>query len=400
MVMVLICWLAIGLMLAGSLVWIHAGTFITANWIPLTLALAAIVAAVYWHLYAAVKQVEELAATTSEQAEWAPGEGWTKTRESDDGTTVVWELSDAAEPTPATTASELSQVEFLRRRLDEELRAKWQAQQLVLEGPADARLSGRVVRFDRKDEAATFGGLWLAVIDEDGSYQAVKLSGAFSDLVRVSEGDRVTLLATWRRGRLTWVELESRAACDEPLPEVNLPEPKGSDAAKQGGKLSTMDELDKAARDSGWGSLNHSKYRCPIAWHLTTSPKFRAKLFAGRAAEVQAIVREVAEAEGLRVIAAAAEVDHLHLLGVPKGKGGMPPTWVWSSWIGRFKARTSQRLKGLPGLEDFQWQVGYALTAVSGGRQGAEEALEVVKRYVESQGDNHHPEGNEPSDAT
>lgn len=125
----------------------------------------------------------------------------------------------------------------------------------------------------------------------------------------------------------------------------------------------------------------------PIAWHITTAPKGRAKAFEGKAREVQAILRAVAEAEGLRVIAVAAESDHIHLLGVPAGPGGMPPSWTWARWVGRWKALTSKRLKALSGLEAFEWQTGYSLTSVSGGRQGAEDALAVVRAYIEGQGE-------------
>lgn len=190
------------------------------------------------------------------------------------------------------------------------------------------------------------------------------------------------------------MEVEERAACAEPMPEVQIPELKSKDVAeKKDGQLPSMEDLEKATAGDGWGSLNHCKYRAPMAWHLTTSPKYRAKSFEGRAAEVQAILREVAEAEGLRVIALAAESDHIHLLGLPAGTGGMPPSWTWSRWVGRWKALTSKRLKALPGLEDFTWQVGYALTSVNGGKQGAEAALEVVRAYVEAQGDQGAEEG-------
>jgi REP element-mobilizing transposase RayT len=229
------------------------------------------------------------------------------------------------------------------------------------------------------------------VPDEDGNHQGIRIRGQVDDLARLCEGDAVQVAATWRYGRLTATEVEEHTPADEvgePVPEVRLPDvkPKVQDAANQDGKLPTMDELDKAAREGEWGALNHSVYRFMVPVHVTFSPKRRAKVFAGRAAEVQQVCREVAEAEGLNVIALAAEEDHLHLLGLPSGKGGCPPTWQWARWVGRFKALTSKKLKALPGLEAFQWQTGYAITAVHGGRQGAEQALEVVKRYVEGQG--------------
>ncbi|MNX94182.1 Transposase IS200 like protein [compost metagenome] len=316
---------------------------------------------------------------------WDDGSLWTRTQTSTGS--IVFENTGEEVPTPKASASEVDELEFLRHRLEEEIKAKWELQRRVLDGAATARFTGRVARIDAKSEEAKTRTVWLAVEDEDG-YQAIRLTAEAADLSYISGGERVTIACRWRRGHLVLWEIESCEDVEEPLPEVKLPEPKGkADDVGKDGKLPTMDELDAEARKGGWGALNHSVYRCPIAWHLTTSPKGRAKAFDGRAVEVQAILREVAEAEGLTVIACAAEGDHIHLLGLPSGKGGMPPTWVWSRWIGRWKSLTSRRLKSLPGLEAFEWQTGYALTSVAGGKQGAEEALEIVKRYVDAQGD-------------
>lgn len=303
----------------------------------------------------------------------------------DDCESEFVEFVDLTNPGRLAPPKPSPEIEFLKRRLDEEMHGKWAAQNQLID-PNTVRLSGRVARIDRKTEESAYGTLWLALPDLNEEFQAVKVQGAFTDLLGVSETDRVTLLANWKRGRLNWTDVESIEKTDEPMPKIELPDPKGKDPSKQDGKLPTMSELDKQSREGGWGALNHSVYRFNVPVHVTFSPKCRAKLFEGRAAEVQAICREVAESEGLNVIALAAESDHLHVLGIPEGAGGQPPTWVWSTWIGRFKALTSKRLKSLPGLEEFSWQVGYALTSVAGGKQGAEQALELVKRYVEKQG--------------
>lgn len=311
---------------------------------------------------------------------------WTITRKSDG--TEIWELDDGLQSERPLAPGDDSEVEFLKRRLEEELHAKWEARRLILDPPA-ARIAGRVARIEPHDPEANYKALWLAFPDGEGKYQAVKVRGLVSDLGMVSEGDALQVALTWKYGRLTLSEIENHLTADlaGPMPEVQLPDPKPKGASSKDGKLPTMDDLDKAAREGEWGALNHSVYRFQVPVHITMSPKYRAKSFEGRAVEVQAICREVAEAEGLSVIALAAEDDHLHLLGIPAGKGGCPPTWQWSRWIGRFKALTSKKLKDIPGLETFQWQVGYALTAVHGGKQSSEESLEVVKRYVMAQGD-------------
>lgn len=276
-------------------------------------------------------------------------------------------------------------VQKLRETLHDAHRRLWEAQAQLLE-PNTTRMVGRVARIDPLKDGERQATLWLALDDEHDRHQAIRLRAATDALQGLYVGARITLIAGWRYGRLSVIEVEGVRLVEDPMPEVKLPEAKPTEAKSQDGKLPTLDELEMAAREGGWGNLNHSVYRIPTPFHLTTSPKCRTKAFEGRAVEVQAILREVAEAEGLTVIAVAAEADHIHLLGVPAGAGGMPPSWQWSRWVGRWKALTSRRLKALPGLAEFEWQTGYALTSVHGGRQGAEDALEVVRRYVEAQG--------------
>ena len=388
-------------LILGAQTWIHFGDFIVAHGQVIVVGIGAILFLANYLLSPAPVRPSPPSVDTPEDTperilifdEGTDADGdWKAPPEQARGL-VVWEISDETEASPD---QDPEMVKFLRKRLEAEIRAKWLAQQLALLGPADARIAGRVARIDRKSEEALFGSIWMAVADDQDGHQAIKLQGAFADLGVVTEGDRLTLRAGWSRGRLTWMEVEAQEACEDPLPEVKLPEPKDKETASQDGKLPTMAELDKAAREGGWGALNHSVYRFPVPVHITMAPKGRAKLFEGKAIEVQGIMREVAESEGLRVIACASEGDHIHLLGMPAGKGGMPPTWQWSRWVGRWKALTSRRLKSLPGLEDFQWQTGYAINSVTGGKQGAEEALTIVRRYVEAQGDqgnDNYPKG-------
>lgn len=248
----------------------------------------------------------------------------------------------------------------------------------AFQGDAVARLRGRVVSWRRHSMALAvpngIGYQFLFVhVPDEGDRDELPI-GVMADLA-----------CRWSDSRLFVERVIDTQPCSDPLPE--LPQQHTPDLAEKDGQLPILDDLNKQSQGEGWGHLNHSAYRVPIAWHITTAPKGRAKAFEGKAREVQAILRAVAEAEGLRVISVAAESDHIHLLGLPAGPGGMPPSWTWARWVGRFKALSSKRLKSLPGLETFEWQTGYSLTSVSGGRQGAEEALTVVRAYVEGQGD-------------
>jgi REP element-mobilizing transposase RayT len=294
----------------------------------------------------------------------------------------------------------LQELKDLQERLDRESKARQEAEALALEGDAVARVRGRLGRVDTIDGQDGEVMLWLIVGDEyeddygdlqPGKPQAIRIRSPISRLWKLTDGCEIEAVCRFHRGRLTLDYFETITDSDGPLPEGVLPARYTQVLTGEKQRMTSLNDLDKDARRREWGSLNHCVYRVPIAWHLTTSPKYRRPVFDGIAAEVQAIVREVAEQEGLKVIALAAEPDHLHLLGIPEGPGGMRPTWCWSSWIGRFKALTSKKLKTLPGLSDFQWQVGYALTCVAGGKQSQEEALEVVKRYVEGQGDQTEP---------
>ncbi|MBM3270029.1 MAG: transposase [Candidatus Sericytochromatia bacterium] len=269
-------------------------------------------------------------------------------------------------------------------------------------GCAVARIRGRLGRLDPIGD--DFANVELLMIVEDAyedadgelrpsGHQVIRVRAKTHQVGRLTDGCQVSAACRFHRGRLVLDHLDEVTDTDAPLPEAKLPQ-RGRPTNRADGHLPSIDEAEKVSKLGPWGALNHSVYRVPIAWHIVMAPKFRARVFEGRSAEAQAIMRQVAEDEGLEVLAVAAEADHIHLLGRPAGKGGMPPNWVWSAWIGRWKATTSRRLKALDGLADFRWQVGYSLCSVAGGRQSAEEALAVVKDYVRGQGDQTH----EPDD--
>ncbi|MBU6427602.1 MAG: IS200/IS605 family transposase [Cyanobacteria bacterium REEB65] len=259
------------------------------------------------------------------------------------------------------------------------------------EGPAVARITGRLARVDPAGEGRA--DLWLiceddGYIDADGQprpgmHQALKVHARLADLVGlVCETTTPMLMIACRfhRGRLQLAELIDVRDTEEPLPNARVPERDRPN--KTDGMLIHPSELEKMQAKGGWISQAHSVYRIPVAWHLVTIPKYRARSLEGKAIEVQGILRAVAEAEGMTVLALAAEPDHCHVL-----LKGMSPKTRWSDFVGRWKAITSRQLKTLPGLEDFRWAVGYSLCSVAGGTQGAEAALAAVEEYILAQGD-------------
>jgi REP element-mobilizing transposase RayT len=264
-----------------------------------------------------------------------------------------------------------------------------------LDGPAVAWIRGRLGRLDPIGD--DFAYVELLLISEDayedadgelhpGGHQVIRVRAKTHQVGRLTDACEITAVCRFHRGRPVLDHFDEVTDTDAALPETKLPQ-RGRPTNRADGHLPSIDEAEKASKLGPWGSLNHSVYRVPIAWHIVMAPKYRARMFEGRSAEAQAIMRQVAVEEGLEVLAVAAEADHIHLLGRPAGKGGMKPTWTWSAWIGRWKAATSRRLKTLDGLEEFRWQVGYSICSVAGGRQSAEEALAVVRDYITKQGD-------------
>ena len=263
-----------------------------------------------------------------------------------------------------------------------------------LDGPAVARITGRVARVDPVGDDAAKVVMWVVAEDdgygdqEDGAqpdrYQAIRIMAVPSQLWRLSDCCEVEVLCRFHRGQLLLVSLESVREDDSPMPTCKIPARKlrAGDAANA--ELPTMAALDKLSREGEWGRLNHSVYRFQVPVHITFSPKYRRQCLLGREIEAQALLRHVIAAEGIETIAAAVENgDHVHLVLRHTGPG-TPPNWSWSKFVGRVKALTSRLYKQFD--PDFEWQVGFAITAIHGGRQGAEQALAAVRAYVEGQG--------------
>lgn len=256
-------------------------------------------------------------------------------------------------------------------------------------GPAVAVIKGRLARIDTiPDKQEVF--CWVISEDEgylddygeprQGLYQSIRIKAELSKLSSLmSEYPMVTAVCIFHRGILTLDYLEDVRDCDDELPNARLPK-RDIQGNSADGHLVPLDSLNKLG-EGGFQSLNHSVYRIPVVFHITCCPKYRAKSFEGRAVEIQTILRYVSEQEGMKVIAVAAETDHIHLL-----LKGMTPKTCWSEWMANFKARTSARIKKLEGLEGFRWQVGYSISTVNGGKQTMDAALRAVEGYILAQG--------------
>lgn len=313
------------------------------------------------------------------------------------------ETLDLSSPFRRQAPKPSPEVAQLQRRLLEEINARREAEAKILHSPAVARITGRLGRIDPADETGAEVIMWLIASDQrdDGDnagrelYQAIKVRAKTAELSLATDACQLTILCRFHRGMLHLDAIEAIVDCADPLPEARLPQRKIAAANNADGKLPSMEDLNKSVNEGGWASLNHSVYRFQVPVHVTFSPKYRAKMLLGREVEAQLILRQVIEAEGVEAVAVAVENgDHVHLLLRHPG-AGTPPTWCWSKFVGRIKALTSKRFKSFD--TEFAWQTGFAITAVHGGRQGAETALSIVKSYVEKQV--HHEDPGGGSDA-
>ena len=262
-----------------------------------------------------------------------------------------------------------------------------------LDGAAVARITGRVARVDPVGDDAAKVVMWVIAEDEgtghddspqETRYQAIRIYALPSQLWRLSDSCEVEVLCRFSRGQLWLSSLESVREDDSPLPTCKVPARKLAAGDAANAELPTMDQLDNLSREGEWGRLNHSIYRFAVPVHIVFCPKYRRQALLGREIEAQALLRHVIREEGLEAIACAVEHgDHVHLVVRHPG-AGTPPTFCWAKFVGRIKALTSRLFKQFD--PEFEWQVGYSLTAVHGGRQSAEQALAAVRAYVENQG--------------
>lgn len=269
------------------------------------------------------------------------------------------------------------------------------------EGPATARIEGRLVRADKADDLGKVVDLWVCATDQyrndDGTFrdawQAIKVRAETIRLWALTDGCNLVLQRQFHQGRLVLDEIESIEECAEPLPEVRVPKRKVEVLNQADSHLADIADLDKAAKAGGWGSLAHSVYRFAVPVHIVFATKVRSQCLLGPEAMAQLIIRQVVEAEPghVEVVAVAVENHsggHVHLVLRHSKPGGTPPTWAWPRFIGRIKALASRRIATLPELDDWPgFHDDYSITAVHGRRQGAEQALAAVEAYVRGQGD-------------
>ena len=81
-------------------------------------------------------------------------------------------------------------------------------------------------------------------------------------------------------------------------------------------------------------SLSHTKWNC--IYHIVFAPKYRRKVFYGeKRAEVGAILRQLCDWKGVRIVEAEVCPDHVHMLIE------IPPKVAASSFMGYLKGKSS-----------------------------------------------------------
>ncbi len=81
-------------------------------------------------------------------------------------------------------------------------------------------------------------------------------------------------------------------------------------------------------------SLAHTSWNCK--YHLVFAPKYRRKVFYGqKRREIGAILRQLCEWKGVRIIEAEVCVDHIHMLLE------IPPKLSVASFVGFLKGKSS-----------------------------------------------------------
>ena len=81
-------------------------------------------------------------------------------------------------------------------------------------------------------------------------------------------------------------------------------------------------------------SLAHTTWNCK--YHLVFAPKYRRKVFFGqKRREIGAILRQLCEWKGVRIIEAEVCVDHIHMLLE------IPPKLSVASFVGFLKGKSS-----------------------------------------------------------
>lgn len=86
-------------------------------------------------------------------------------------------------------------------------------------------------------------------------------------------------------------------------------------------------------------SLSHTRWNCK--YHVVFAPKYRRKVFYGeKRLEIGAILRELCNWKGVKIIQAEVCIDHVHMLIE------IPPKMSVSSFMGFLKGKSSIMIYG------------------------------------------------------
>lgn len=81
-------------------------------------------------------------------------------------------------------------------------------------------------------------------------------------------------------------------------------------------------------------SLSHTSWNCK--YHIVFAPKYRRKVFYGeKRREIGAILRQLCEWKGVKIVEAEVCPDHVHMLVE------IPPKIAVSSFVGYLKGKSS-----------------------------------------------------------
>lgn len=126
-------------------------------------------------------------------------------------------------------------------------------------------------------------------------------------------------------------------------------------------------------------SLSHTKWNCK--YHIVFAPKYRRKVFYGeKRAEVGAILRQLCEWKGVRIVEAEVCPNHVHMLIE------IPPKAAVSSFMGYLKGKSSLMIyEKYPELKykyrnrEF-WCRGYRVDTAG---KNAQRIAEYIKKQLE-----------------
>ena len=126
-------------------------------------------------------------------------------------------------------------------------------------------------------------------------------------------------------------------------------------------------------------SLSHTKWNCK--YHIVFAPKYRRKVFyREKRVAIGKIIRQLCEWKGVKIIAAEAGPDHIHLFVE------IPPKYAVSSFMGYLKGKSSLMIYEQFGDMKFKyrnrefWCRGYYVDTVGKGKH---KIAEYIRRQLE-----------------